>query len=140
METGKLIIGTVGSILAVLSCRYWFKYSNFLRRASLNSDQLYVIFDVRHNKQKFDKLIKRVSELYGVPSSKLRPSDSFQGNLRALDIWNLGSGVEELEDFVSGLISPENQQYLGKLHSLGDLAELIDRDRPSFNGDAGLDL
>jgi hypothetical protein len=136
MGTGKLIIGTVGSILAVSACRYWFKYSNFYRRASLDGEQLYGIFDIQYNKHNFDMVINKISELYGVPSAKLRPSDSFSGNLRALDIWNLGSGAEELEEFVSGLISRENQKHLGSIHSLGDLAKLIDRDRPGrFEGD-----
>ncbi len=130
MEIGKLIIGTVGSIFVVSACRYWFRYSAFLRRTSLDREELYKIFSVRGEKQKFDKILEKVSELYGVPSSKLRPSDSFRGNLRALDSWNLGSGAEELESSICKLINVEKQQESGSVHSLGDLVNVLEPDRP----------
>lgn len=135
MENTFIVIGAISSIVLVLSCALLYKYSAFLHRSSLDGDQLYRLFDVR-SKKKFDQLITKVSESYGVPSSKLRPSDSLHGNLKNLDIWNLGSGVEELEDFVRELIPPECHQNLGKVHSLGDLAKLIDCDGKCPDGDA----
>jgi hypothetical protein len=91
-----LIILLLGSGCLV-TAMYFFHRHSFWRRLAYNREDILHAYGV--DVEDYDFLVRVLSEVgksYRIDYRKLRPTDSFDGNLKRLDSWVLDAGNEQL--------------------------------------------
>ena len=138
MKILLLIIIFIGIPLVLLG--KWTCARPFNRRKSLSDEELFTLFNfsILVDFQTWKRLMRLIGDCYSVRVEKLRPDDSFYGNLARLDSWNLGDGSEYLaeglqKDFGVTLTFSERE----KITTIQDLIEFIGKVGGKLGGNSG---
>jgi len=107
---GVLLLGLLGK---------WTCMRPFKSRKSICDDELYTMFQFENSIDftLWKRLIHLIGECYSIQVEKLRPDDSFYGNLARLDSWNFGDGAEKLTECL--------QKDLGITLKQSDLKKIV---------------
>jgi hypothetical protein len=121
----------IGVVWSIFSSRA--RRSPFRERAEMTSDEIYSAFyaDSSIEKDEVSRSLREIADKLQVPVGKLRPSDSFMGELAPNPGWEYDDGLGMLSDLARNKLTlkGDNPENVTQIRTVDDYIRLTSQTR-----------